>query len=163
MALQVQSVTRPPCSSLLRLLGLMSAAIPAIPLIRLRSRFLQRSLIAVYRTEADGPLPVSLPLEAQADLRWVAQLRPQDCAASLWPPSLDQADLRVATDASDEGWSIYCLGRMEGARWAPEDAALHINVKELIVLHIFLRDFFPSITRRVRIGGKWTTRQLSPT
>ena len=151
MALRIQAEGRPPCSDLTRFLGLMSAAITAIPLVRLRSRFLQRSLIAVYRSESDDSLPVSLSREALADLQWVARLRLQDCTAPLWPPSLDQADLCVATDASDEGWGVYCLGRMEGGRWAPEDAALHINVKELTVLLIFLRDFFPAIKEGVRI------------
>ena len=107
MALQVQSTPRPSCSSLMRLLGLMSAAIPAVPLIRLKSRFLQRSLIAVYQREADGPLPVTLSQRALSDLQWVAHLRLQDCAAPMWPPSPDRADLRVETDASDVGLDLF--------------------------------------------------------
>ena len=56
---------QPLCSDLMRLLGLMSAAIPAIPLIGLRSRHLQRSLIQVYKMEADLHLPVSLSSQAK--------------------------------------------------------------------------------------------------
>ena len=59
---------QPLCSDLMRLLGLMLAAIPAIPLICLRSRHLQRSLIQVYKTEADLHLPVSLSSQAKEDL-----------------------------------------------------------------------------------------------
>ena len=31
------------------------------------------------------------------------------------------------------------------------DARLHINVKEIMALLIFLRDFFPSISRRIEV------------
>ena len=81
----------------------------------------------------------------------MAQLRRQDCAAPLWPPSLDQADLRVAAVASDEGWGVYCLGGWKGADGLRGDAALHSNVEEHTVLHIFLGDFFPAIKEGVKI------------
>ena len=90
------------------------------------------------------PLPVSISREAHADLRWVAQLRRQDCAAPLWTPSLDQADLRVAAVASDEGRGVFCLGGWMGAdglRRMP----LRSNVEEHSVLLIFLGVFFPAI------------------
>ena len=61
--------------------------------------------------------------------------------------TLDKADLRVASDASDEGWGLYFEGTLRMGKWSPTDASLHINVKELIVLRIFLQDFFPSVRR----------------
>ena len=87
----------------MRLLGLMSAAIPAIPLVRLKSRFIQRSQIAVYESEANLLCPVALSQEAKTDLNWVAHIRLQDCAAPMWLPSIDLADLRVASDTSADG------------------------------------------------------------
>ena len=148
MALQVQSSLRLSCSSLLRLLRLMSATIPAIPLVQLKSRFLQRSQSSVSDTECDPLLPVTLSEEARADLDWVVRLRPQDCVTLLWPPSIRQAFLR---DASDDGWGLYFEGRMERGLWSATDVLLHINVKELIVLRIFLEDFFPFISRPVKV------------
>ena len=47
MVSQLLLSKQPHCNYLMRLLGFMSAAIPAIPLIRLKSRHLQRSLIQV--------------------------------------------------------------------------------------------------------------------
>ena len=145
----LQSVS-PSCASLLRLLGLMSAAILAVPLIRLKSRFLQRAVIAVYRSDEDADLPVPLSGVPLQDLLWVSQLLLTDCVAPLWPPRLDHADLRVASDASDEGWGLYFAGQMERARWAPADALLHINVKELMVLLIFLREFYSRCNLRIK-------------
>ena len=37
------------------------------------------------------------------------------------------------------------------AKWSPADALLHINAKELTVLLIFLKDFFPLISEPVKI------------
>ena len=78
----------------------------------------------------------------------------------MWPPSIDRADLRIASDASDEGWGLYFEGRMEGGRWSETDARLHINVKEIMALLIFLRDFFSSIPRKIKVVV-WETDNTS--
>ena len=74
LATQLLSTPRPSCRSIMQLLGLMTSAIPAIPLVRLRSRFLQRSLSTVYRTKEDLDRRVILSPKALEDLRWVTLL-----------------------------------------------------------------------------------------
>ena len=52
--------------------------------------------------------------------------------------------MEVSTDASDQGWGIYFQGKMFQGPWTSvADVPAHINAKELMVLHIFLRDFLP--------------------
>ena len=147
LAAHLLSTPRPSCRSVMRLLGLMTWATPAIPLVRLRSRFLQRSLLTVYRTKEDLDRKVLLSPRALEDLQWVTLLTMEVCHAPMWVPHLDHADLRLATDSSDNGWGMFFNGRMENGRWGV-DARLHINVKEIRTLHIFFKDFFPHLHPR---------------
>ena len=62
----------------------------------------------------------------------------------MWRLHLVDCNMEVATDASDLGWGLYFNGKMRQGLWSDiADAPAHINVKELMVLHIFLRDFLP--------------------
>ena len=134
----------PRCRELQQLLGHMTAALPAVPLMRLHCRFLQRDLNAVYRLPSDANRRVSLSQESLRDLRWTSCLAPPQCYKPLWPLLLENCDLEVATDASDEGWGIYFQGRLHHGLWTDiVDAPAHINAKELRVLAIFLLDFLP--------------------
>ena len=130
------------CHQLQVLLGHLTAAIPAVPLIRLHSRHLQIALSAVYATSADAQRIVPLSEECLRDLRWVAARGIVDCGAPMWPLRLEDCDAEVTTDASDEGWGIYWDGSLHQGIW-DADAHLHINVKELMVLRIFLQHFLP--------------------
>ena len=133
------------CRRLQVLLGHLAAVIPAIPLVRLHSRFLQRDLHAVYRLPEDIDLPVRLSMESIRDLSWIASLGPLHCVAPMWPLRVEDCHLEVSTDASDEGWGIYFQGRLLQGLWKDRvDAPAHINAKELMVLVIFLQDFLPS-------------------
>lgn len=133
----------PSCRDLQVLLGHLTSSIPAVPLIRLRSRQLQRDLHDVYQSEADSRLPVHLSQDSARDLSWIASLDPLQCIAPMWPLQLEQCDLEVATDASDIGWGIHFDGRLHRGRW-DVDAPRHINARELLTLRIFLTDFLPS-------------------
>ena len=137
-------LSTPSCHDLQVLLGHLTSSIPAVPLIRLHSRRLQRDLHGVYQTEADGHLPVRLSEESTRDLSWIASLDPLQCVAPMWPLQLEQCDLEVATDASEVGWGIHFDGRLHRGRW-DADAPRHINAKELLTLRIFLSDFVPSV------------------
>ena len=132
------------CRRLQSLLGHLAAAIPAIPLVRLHSRFLQRDLHEVYRLPEDLNRRVQLSAESRRDLSWITSLESLQCAAPLWPLQIEDCHLEVATDASDEGWGIYFQGRLLQGPWKDVvDAPAHINAKELTALLIFLRDFLP--------------------
>ena len=132
------------CRRLQSLLGHLAAVIPAVPLVRLHSRFLQRDLHVVYRQAEDINRLVLLSEESRQDLSWIASLEPRQCAAPLWPLQMEDCHLEVATDASDEGWGIYFQGRLLQGPWTDViNAPAHINAKELTALLIFLRDFLP--------------------
>lgn len=148
-ASRLLSLKSPNCRSLMRMLGLMTAATPAVPLIRLHCRPLQICLNKFYKTCSDLLLPLSLTQEASMELNWVTNLTMSQCQAPIWAPKLEDADLRVASDAYDQGWGLYFEGQMVSGTWAAL-ARLHINVKEITALLIFLRDYFPSIHRPVR-------------
>ena len=65
----------PRCRDLQVLLGHLTSVIPAIPLIRLHSRFLQLNLNSVYRLDKDFARWVPLSAESRQDLRWMACLK----------------------------------------------------------------------------------------
>ena len=140
----------PTCRSLMKLLGLMTAAIPAVPLIRLHCRPLQMCLNRFYKTSSDLLLRLILCEDAKREIHWVMNLTMDRCKAPIWSPALEDADLRVATDSSDNGWGLFFEGQMESGRWGVL-APLHINVKETMTLLIFLRDFLPSVQRPVKV------------
>ena len=133
----------PTCHGLQVLLGHMTASIPAVPLIRLYARPLQRDLAAVYSFPHQSKLRVSLSQNAKDSLNWILCLDLRHCQAPMWPLVAENCDLEVSTDASDLGWGIHFDGQLLQGAWTA-DAPLHINAKELITLHIFLRDYLPS-------------------
>ena len=52
--------------------------------------------------------------------------------------------MEVSTDASNRGWGIYFQEKLHQGLWTSvADAPVHINVKELMVLLIFLEDYLP--------------------
>ena len=135
------------CHRLQVLLGHLTSVVPAIPLVRLHSRFLQWDLNAVYKSEADARRVVTLSTEAVRDLSWIASLGPPQCQAPLWPLQIEDCHLVVETDASDLGWGIFFQGHLHRGRWTDfVDAPVHINAKELMTLHIFLQDFLPPLS-----------------
>ena len=140
---------RPSCQAVMKLLGLMTAAITAVPLVRLHCRQLQVALHSCYRTSLDLHRRLVLPPSAMEEITWVLQLSMADCQAPIWPKALEDADLKVATDASDIAWGIYYEGRMESGHW-DATAPLHINAKEIMALKIFLEDFLPLVCRPVK-------------
>ena len=92
---------QPRCRDLQCLLGHMTAALPAVPLMRLHCRYLQRDLNKVYRLPADANRRVLLSDESLRDLRWTASLELPRCQKPMWPLLLELCDLEVSTDASD--------------------------------------------------------------
>ena len=135
---------QPRCRDLQCLLGHMTSVLPAVPLMRLHCRYLQCDLNTVYRLPSDANLRVSLSSESLRDLRWTASLALPQCHKPMWPLLLEDCNIEVSTDASDEGWGIYFQGHLHQGLWMDvADAPAHINAKELRVLAIFLMDFLP--------------------
>ena len=142
------------CHDLQILLGHLTSSIPAVPLIRLHSRELQRVLHAHYKSEEDRFRRVVLSPPAVKDLHWILSLESHHCVAPMWPLLVEDCDMEVSTDASEVGWGIHFRGCLHRGPW-DADAPVHINAKELSTLLIFLRDFLPP-SERLR-GLLWRT------
>ena len=70
----------------------------------------------------------------------------------MWRLQIEDWDMKVATDASDEGWGIYFQGQLHQGLWTETaNAPAYINAKELMVLLIFLRDFLPQCDKPVSL------------
>merc|ERR1712015_317577 len=132
------------CHALQKFLGLAMSQLAVVPLLRLRTRFLQRDLNRVYSSPRDSKRLMALSLESRHDLRWICSLAPRQCVAPMWPIVVESCDLAVTTDASEFAWGIYSDGRLLQGRWSDRaDVPEHINAKELLVLRIFLEKFLP--------------------
>ena len=94
----------PTCRQVMVLTGLVAAFHKAVPLLRLKGRFLQRSLNCVYSSVADLLRKVVLLPEARRDLLWVTRLQAEDCHGPLWPLTAEDCAIEVQTDASALGW-----------------------------------------------------------
>jgi hypothetical protein len=107
----------PTCRQVMVLTGLVAAFHRAVPLLRLKGRYLQLSLNSVYSSAADLLERVVLLPEARRDLRWIADLQTEDCHGPLWPLMAEDCAIEVQTDASDLGWGVWFLGRLYSGAW----------------------------------------------
>ena len=144
-ASKILSIDRPSCRTLQTLLGHMTACLLAVPLLRLHCRFLQRDVNKVYSLPSDINNKVVLSRESIRDLRWTSCLEARQCKKRMWPPLLESCEMEVATDASDIAWGIYFEGKMHHGLWTATNVAvpLHINVKEILALKVFILDYLP--------------------
>ena len=78
----------PQCRNLQILLGHQTSVLPAVPLIRLHSHYLQLHLNKIYRSERDSSRRAPLSTESLQDLRWIASLESLHCGSPIWPPFL---------------------------------------------------------------------------
>ena len=78
--LRLSSLT---CHVLQKFLGVATSNLAAVPLLRLRTRFLQRDLNRVYRSERDSQRLVVLSMESRRDLHWINSLVPLQCVAPM--------------------------------------------------------------------------------
>jgi hypothetical protein len=96
--------TTPTCRQVMVLTGLVAAFHRAVPLLRLKGRYIQLSLNSVYSSAADLLKRVVLLPEARRDLLWIADLQAEDCHGPLGPLMAEDCVIEVQTDASDQGW-----------------------------------------------------------
>jgi hypothetical protein len=118
----------PTCRQVMVLMGLVAAFHKAVPLLRLKGRFIQLSLNS-YSSVEDLQRTVTLLPEAMRDLLWMTQLQIEDCHGPLWPLTAEDCAIKVQTDASDLGFSIWFEGQLHSGRWDSIDTLTHINVK----------------------------------
>ena len=117
----------PTCRQLMVLTGFVAAFHRAVPLLRLKGRYVQLSLNSVYSSEADLLRRVVLLPEARRDLQWIVDLQMEDCRGPLWPLMADDCAIEVQTDASDLGWGVWFQGRLFSGEWDSTIIQTHIK------------------------------------
>jgi hypothetical protein len=75
----------PTCHQVMVLTGLVAAFHKAVPLLRLKGRYVQLSLNSSYSSVMDLLKMVVLLPEARRNLLWMTQLQSSDCHGPLWP------------------------------------------------------------------------------
>ena len=136
-----RSSASPPASLWLSLLGALSSLAHLVPGGRLRMRSLQLCLHRSWdRLDLQAPVPVS-PVCLQ-DLQWwlhLPRLSSGVCLCQVSP------DLHFWSDASDVGWGAHLDRQVASGLWDSSQAALSINARELLAVHLGLRRFQSSL------------------
>jgi hypothetical protein len=117
----------PTCRQVMVLTGLVAAFHKAVPLLRLKGRYVQLSLNSSYSSVKDLRRTVILLPEARRDLLWMTQLQILDCHGPLWPLTAEDCTIEVQMDASDLGFGIWFQGRLHSRRWDNTDIQTHIK------------------------------------
>ena len=130
-----------PASSLLELLGVLSSMIQLVPGGRLRMRSLQLALRRQW-DHVDQSQMVKWSQEVHRDLAWWLDRDRLELGISLEQVS---PQLELWSDASDVGWGDHLDEQVASGLWAPEDAELSINVRELLAIERALPWFAPHL------------------
>ena len=123
---------------LAQLLGMMTAAHPAILPAPLHYRHLERTKIQAARQD---PSMIYISTHVKLDLQWWVE---QSQIHNGRPLQIMQWDLTIESDASLTGWGASCLGRSTGGPWSQEERTRHINYLELKAAFLALKTFVPS-------------------
>jgi hypothetical protein len=113
------------CQQVLVLTGYVAVFHRAVPLLRLKGRYVQLSLNCVYSSEADLQRRLVLLPEARRDFQWIVNLTLEDCRGPLWPLMADDCAVKVQTDASDKG-GVWFQGRLFSRKWNSTTIQTHI-------------------------------------
>ena len=109
------------------LTGLVAAFHKAVPLLRLKGRYVQLSLNSSYSSVMDLLKTVVLLPEASRDLLWMMRLQSSDCHGPLWPLTAEDCAIEVQTDASGRGYGVWFQGRLYSGEW--DDTAILTHIK----------------------------------
>ena len=136
-----RSSASPPASLWLSLLGALSSLAHLVPGGRLRMRSLQLCLHRSWdRLDLQAPVPVSQV--CLQDLQWWLHLPRLFSGVSLCQVS---PDLHFWSDASDVGWGAHLDRQVASGLWDSSQAALSINARELLAVHLGLHQFQSSL------------------
>jgi hypothetical protein len=105
---------------------LVAAFHKAVPLLRLKGRYVQLSLNS-YSSVVDLLKTVVLLPEARRDLLWMTRLQSSDCHGPLWPLTAEDCAIEVQTDASDRGYRVWFQGHLFSGEWDDTDILIHIK------------------------------------
>ncbi len=122
-----------------RIIGKLTATMPAVSHAQIHVRFLQRVLRLSLQKNRSYETRVKLSQEALLELSWwrlSLSLR-QGKPLVMSPP-----DMIIQSDAATSGgWGAHCQGWQTGGPWTKEEAALHINEQEMLAALIALKTF----------------------
>uniref|UniRef100_A0A8C5PV42 ribonuclease H n=1 Tax=Leptobrachium leishanense TaxID=445787 RepID=A0A8C5PV42_9ANUR len=111
---------------LLRVLGHLTAAIPAVPWARAHARGLQGDILSQW----DGDLDRSICISGSTRARLLWWLRSPFLGTGV-PMALPEW-LTVTTDASLSGWGAHCRDVQAHGVWDPWTGSLSSNARELL-------------------------------
>ena len=112
---------------LARLIGMLTASIPAVLQAPLHYQALQRLRNRSLRNNRYDQ-QVELDVESRQDLLWWIHHFPLHNGKSLATPV---ANVLITSDASTVGWGATCQNRHAGGPWSKEEKKAHINFLEL--------------------------------
>ena len=123
---------------LARLIGKMTATLPAIFPAPLWYRELQRLKNQALQRTQSFETPVRLNQEAVLELDWWSIKRNLIEGKSI---SAQEPDLIMETDASMLGWGAVCQGVRTGGLWSQTEGKNHINYLELLAAMFAVKAF----------------------
>ena len=123
---------------LARLIGKMTATLPAVFPAPLWYRELQRLKNQTYQRSQSFECMVTLSQEALLELDWWSVERNLMNGKSV---ITQDPDLTMETDASMLGWGAVCQGIRTGGFWSQAERRSHINYLELLAAWFGVRAF----------------------
>lgn len=117
--------------SLASFIGKAQSMTMAVFPARMQTRQLLAAKIHALKQSKSWNHLLVLPTSAKEELLWWID-RLQSWNGQCFLPTTPQVE--IFTDASNSGWGIVAGQNSWNGRWTPEEAALHINQKELLVI-----------------------------
>lgn len=129
-------------------IGILSATEKVVPGGLLKLRPLQVALTELWKAQGENPTAMLqvTPEVSQAAAWWQD---PEHITKGV-PLHRPEPEVRVYTDASQEGWGGYLEDQQTTVQgeWSQQQAALHINAKELLAIHLVLQKLVSAVTNR---------------
>ena len=103
------------------------------------------SLYAALQTKHGWSDFISIDADAKDDLLWWLGAIDHWNGSPLTPRA---AQLQIWTDASNSGWGAVCENSEASGSWDRDTICKHINLKELLAVHLALRSFSSKIQNK---------------
>ncbi|XP_067317662.1 CREB-regulated transcription coactivator 3-like isoform X2 [Anolis sagrei] len=129
------------------LLGHMASTTAVTPHARLHSRPLQSWFLSVFDPLLHRPtMRLSLPVQLRNQLLWWASQHNVCVGLPFHQPRPSKI---LTTDSSLTGWGAHVDGLTTQGTWTSVEAALHINLMELLAVEKALKSFEPILRCQV--------------
>ena len=135
---RIRKAERVSARELAHLIGMLTAAIPAILPAALHYRALQGNKHRALKGRARYETTLNLDQEALMDLDWWVHKAHLHNGRPIRAP---KADLIIESDASKKGWGAFCQSQPTGGPWDTAEMTLHINILELKAAFLAMKTF----------------------